>query len=51
MAALRRGKVQLRLETLEKNMEERKSKGGEKKDERASMGELEWIECERSNQV
>lgn len=53
MAALCRGKVQLRLATLEKNREEREEQRRGKKDERerASMEELEWIECERSNQV
>lgn len=45
--------VQLRLATLEKNREgEVRGKAKEqKKDERASIEELEWIECERSNQV
>lgn len=60
MAALHRGKFQLRLATVEggKNREdwkeERKREEVQKKkkeDEILCREKLEWIECERSNQV
>lgn len=59
MAALHRGKFQLRFATVEggKNREDwkeerqKKCRRKKKEDEILCREKLEWIECERSNQV